>query len=39
LLHSIGKPFVVHTVNGYHPASASPLPWATIAQPHGPFVC
>jgi putative nucleotidyltransferase with HDIG domain len=30
LLHSIGKPFVVHTVNDYHPASASPLPWSTI---------
>ena len=30
LLHTIGKPFVVHTVNEYHPASASHLPWATI---------
>ena len=30
LLHSIGKPFVVHTVNDYHPASAPPLPWSII---------
>jgi len=30
LLHNIGKPFVVHTVNEYHTTSTSPLPWATI---------
>lgn len=30
LLHGIGKPFVVHTVNEYYAASASPLPWAII---------
>ncbi len=30
LLHSIGKPFVVHTVNEYHTTSTSPLPWGTI---------
>ncbi len=28
LLHSLGKLFVVHTVNIYQSASASPLPWS-----------
>ena len=30
LLHSIGKPFVVHTINQYQSASASRLPWSAI---------
>ncbi len=30
LLHAIGKPFVVHTVNHYLQDSASPLPWTTM---------
>ena len=30
LLHSIGKPFVVHTVNQYTSPSASPLPWSAM---------
>lgn len=30
LLHSIGKPFVVHTVNQYPSPSASPLPWSAM---------
>ena len=30
LLHAIGKPFVVHTVNQYRSGSGSPLPWAAI---------
>lgn len=30
LLHSIGKFFVVHTVNEYHPTSVPRLPWANL---------
>lgn len=30
LLHAIGKPFVVHTVNQYRPPSAAPLPWSAM---------
>lgn len=30
LLHSIGKLFVVHTVNHHRPTSALPLPWSTM---------
>lgn len=32
LLHSIGKPFVVHAVNEYCPSSASPIPWSMIKR-------
>jgi len=31
LLHAIGKPLVVHTVNQFQKDSPSPLPWPTIA--------
>jgi putative nucleotidyltransferase with HDIG domain len=31
LLHSIGKPFVIHTVNEYRGSSAPLLPWAVMA--------
>ena len=30
LLHAIGKPYVVHTVNHHQQHSASPLPWTAI---------
>ena len=30
LLHAIGKPFVVHTVNQYRQPSDSPIPWTTM---------
>ncbi len=30
LLHSLGKLFVVHTVNQSMPSDASPLPWSTM---------
>lgn len=30
LLHSVGKFFVVHTVNEYHPTSVPGLPWANL---------
>lgn len=30
LLHAIGKPFVVHTVNQFRQSSDSPLPWTTM---------
>lgn len=30
LLHAIGKPFIVHTVNQYRQPSDSPIPWTTM---------
>ena len=30
LLHAIGKPFVVHTVNQFRQSSDSPLPWTVM---------
>ncbi len=32
LLHAIGKPFVVHTVNHYRQAPAEPLPWSAMLR-------
>ena len=30
LLHAIGKPFVIHSVNQYQPESTPPLPWTVM---------
>ena len=30
LLHAIGKPFIVHTVNHYRQSSDSPIPWTAM---------
>ena len=30
LLHSIGKPFIVHTVNLYQEKDSAPIPWTSI---------
>ncbi len=32
LLHEIGKPFVVHTVNQYQKDSANPIPWSAMLR-------